>query len=124
MKKFGGLFLGIIFLLSSCNNAVVEKPNNLLDEDKMVDIIYDLALLEALKSQGNVNHESYPTIKEFLKNKYKLDSVTFAKNSKYYASDIKKYKKIYQRVLTRLDRENVKINGAKKEISPEGGIVK
>ena len=97
MKKLLLFFIGLVFVTSSCNNAAVEKPNNLLEEDEMVDMIYDLSLLDAMRNQGSFSQKKYPTSTEFLKQKYKIDSLTFAKNTLYYASDLKKYKRIYDR---------------------------
>jgi hypothetical protein len=125
MKKLFFPFLAIFILFTSCNEAVVKKPDNLIDEDKMVDIIYDLSLLDAIKTQGNATQQSYPTTSEFLKKKYKMDSVSFANNYKYYASDIKNYKKMYNRVKDRLNEENAKLNGRKLiKQSEEQGVVK
>lgn len=124
MKKLLLFFIGLVFVTSSCNNAAVEKPNNLLEEDEMVDMIYDLSLLDAMRNQGSFSQKKYPTSTEFLKQKYKIDSLTFAKNTLYYASDLKKYKRIYDSVKKRLDNESKKVNGGKKETLPDVGIVK
>lgn len=124
MKKNVLLFLGLLFIVLSCNNNGVEKPDNLLDEDQMVEIIYDLSLLDAVRSQNIGVPNLTPTANQLLKDKYKIDSLTFAKNTKYYASDIEKYKKIYEKVKSKLDKENEKINGKKQEIAVDGGVVK
>ena len=78
----------------------------------MVDIIYDLALLEAAKSQTS-GTLIYPKPIEFIKNKYKVDSLTFAQSTQYYASDIKDYKKMYNEVKERLNANTIKLNGGK-----------
>lgn len=124
MKKLLLPFFAIFLVFVSCNQSVIHPPENLIDENKMVDIIYDLSLLDAIKTQGN-NQQSYPSTSEFLKKKYQIDSVTFANNSKYYASDIKNYKKMYDRVKDRLNEENAKLNGGKLlQQSEEQGVVK
>lgn len=115
---FSVLFLG-------CNNSIVEKPKNLIDEDQMIEIIYDISLLDALKNQNIATDMSYPSTTELLKTKYKVDSLTFAKSSQYYASDYKKYKKIYEKVKIRLEEETKKINGGNPvPLNEEEGIVK
>ncbi|GEC78566.1 DUF4296 domain-containing protein [Flavobacterium aquatile] len=124
MKKLILLFIGLATLVSSCNNTGIEKPKNLLDEDQMVNIIYDLSLLDAIRSQNIGVQNLTPTANQLLKDKYKIDSLTFAKNSQYYASDVVKYKEIYDQVKLKLDRENEKINGKKTETPVDGGIVK
>lgn len=123
-KKIVLLSIIALFCASSCTNSVVEKPKNLVSEDQMVSMLYDLSLLDAIRIQSVTNKTKYPTATEFLKQKYKIDSLTFAKNSQYYASDIPKYKRIYERVKIRLEREKEKVVGKKKEITSEVGIVK
>lgn len=114
------LFLAIV----SCKDSVVPKPDKLIDEDQMVAIIYDLSLLDAMKSQ-NTAALKYPSSSEFLKKKYQIDSITFAKNSQYYAADIANYKKMYEKVKLRLTEENQKLSGGKMAVpNEEQGVVK
>ena len=79
----------------------------------MVDMLYDLSVLEAMKSAHVADYSSLPTNKQLLKQKYKTDSITFAKSSQYYASDIRKYKKMYEKVKERLTAESTKLNNGK-----------
>lgn len=122
MRKLVVVFT--VFLVLSCSKGI-EKPNNLIDEDDMVDMIYDISLLDAMKSQGVTTATSYPTMTQFLKNKYKVDSLTFAQSAQYYASDQKKYKEIYEEVKERLEEQTQKINGGTPTTpNPDQGIVK
>ena len=72
MKKTVLLFISLSFLVISCKDRVVAKPNNLLDEDQMVSIIYDLSLLDALRNQNTTGNTKYPTPTKFIKEKYKI----------------------------------------------------
>jgi hypothetical protein len=110
MKKYRLLFIAIALTTVSCKDEVLEKPKNLVERSKMVDIIYDLSILEAARTQ-TVGVQNYPKPTEFIKNKYKIDSLTFAKSTQYYASDIKEYKKMYDEVKERLAAESAKLNG-------------
>lgn len=98
-------------MAAACKDRPIKTPDNLIEESQMVDILYDLSVLDAMKSQGFGPDKNYPTPKELLKKKYKVDSLTFAENSKYYAADIKNYKKMYDKVKERLNEESAKING-------------
>jgi hypothetical protein len=124
MKKYILLFIAITLTTVSCKDEVVEKPKNLIERNKMVDIIYDLAILEAAKSQVS-GVQTYPRATKFIKEKYKIDSLTFAQSTQYYASDLKEYKKMYDEVKERLNVESKKLNGGRpvKE-NLEEGIVK
>lgn len=127
MKKFILLFTILIFATISCKDEIIAKPKNLISKDTMEAIFYDLALLEAARTQ-NSSVQNYIKPTEFIKNKYKIDSITFAKSTQYYASDIKEYKKMYEVVKERLVTENSKLKGGKgkKIIDPSqaNGIVK
>jgi hypothetical protein len=121
MRKLNLLLLAFCFVILSCKEDVVTKPKNLIEREKMVAIIYDLSVLEAAKSQtSGIYH--YPKSSQFLKEKYKVDSLTFAQSSQYYASDMKEYKKMYDEVKARLQTEYTKLNGVKpiKETTEQG----
>ena len=127
MKKYISLFAVLLFVATSCKEEIIPQPKNLIPKDKMEDIIYDLAILEAARTQ-NSSVQNYVKPTEFIKNKYKIDSLTFAKSTQYYASDIKEYKKMYDAVKDRLTAENAKLTGkdAKKTTKSieENGMVK
>jgi hypothetical protein len=124
MKKALFVLLVISFVTLSCKEEIVEKPKNLIERDKMKEIIYDLAILESARNQTSTTH-SYPKASVFLNEKYKVDSLTFAKSTQYYASDIEEYKKMYEEVKVRLDKENKKMNGTPIPVQNlEEGIVK
>ena len=118
MKKSIILFLCALSLLG-CNNSVVEKPDNLIDKDEMVDIIYDLSLLEGIRSSN------YNSLKErginpakYVYKKYNIDSLQFAKSDRYYASDIEVYAKIYEKVTARLENEKKLVDSLAK-VNPD-----
>ena len=97
-------FLAILFLAVSCGDKAVKKPDNLIEEDKMVNIIYDLSLLEAAKSQKPAVLDSNAVdVRNYIYKKYKIDSIQFAKSGQYYASDIANYRKIYANVAKKLE---------------------
>lgn len=107
--------LFFILVLAGCQNLGVEKPSNLIEKTKMVDILYDISLLEALKTQKINGGISSKEINEYIFKKYKIDSVQLVKSNKYYASDVVEYKKMYQQVKDRLDNESKKLEGEKIE---------
>lgn len=102
MKK-GVLFFILISLILSCKEEVVKKPENLIEKEIMVDVMYDLALLEAIKYQSPdaiETHKINPD--EYIYKKYKIDSAQFVQSNMYYASDYKEYKKMYDQINSRL----------------------
>lgn len=102
MTQIRNLLL-IIIICFSCNNAIEKKPKNLLDRETMTNIFYDLAILES--TQGflpKILSENQITPNKFIYQKYKIDSLDFVQNNRYYASDVELYKRIYDDVHKKL----------------------
>ena len=92
-------------MVVSCAEKVVEEPENLIPKEKMVDILHDLAILNATKTTiGAKLDESGIDIMEFLYKKYQIDSTQFSESDLYYASLPLEYQAIYTEVETRLDK--------------------
>ena len=62
----------------------------------MVDIFFDITVLEAMKSQTTLVLETNKiNPNTYIYKKYNIDSLQFANSDKYYASDVNKYKAIF-----------------------------
>ncbi|MFM7895767.1 MAG: DUF4296 domain-containing protein, partial [Flavobacterium sp.] len=102
MKQSFYVFFALVVV--SCSKNPVPKPDNLLDEETMVDIIYDVSILQATDgSMPQKLTESNIKMDQYIFEKYKIDSVTYRQNQLYYAGNARKYKKIYKKVLERLE---------------------
>jgi hypothetical protein len=115
MKKVA-VFMGLMVLLA-CTDTEIKKPEKLIDETVMSAIIYDLAVMDGMKSRNQLLSKNISS--EYIYKKYNIDSLQFAQNSRYYSADINKYKKIYETVSERLIQEKkvadslVKVRGQK-----------
>jgi hypothetical protein len=113
MGKYG--FFLILLGLSSCNENLMEKPDNLIDRGKMVDILADMAIANAAitANKSLVKDNNFrPT--EYVLTKYGIDSAQFVDSDRYYASIPIEYESIYQAVESKLDREKKEMELAKK----------
>lgn len=109
----------LIFSIVSCNDNTIEKPKNLIEKDKMIDILYDLSLLDAIKTQYIDGGISSQKANEYIYKKYNIDSLQLVQSNKYYASDIIEYKKMFEKVKSKLDEDNNKLtNPVTKTITP------
>lgn len=118
------IILCFLFLILGCKDAVLPKPKNLIDQPKMEAIIYDMSLLEAIKSQITMDKNKFSgKTKDYIYKKHKIDSLQFVKSNQYYAAlDIVEYKKMFDRVKDKINAENEKLGVAK---TPKNeGIVK
>ena len=119
MKKIV-LFLLILFGFSACNDQPVHKPKNLIPEKQMVEILYDMALLDAIRTQAPYS-PGKPTIntRAYIYKKYKVDSTQLVQSNRYYIAQIELYKKMYEQVNERLTKEK---EAAEKAIGKEEAI--
>ena len=100
-----------ILALLGCKEDLVNKPDLLIEKSKMMDIMYDLALLEAIKYQNPAVLDSNQIRpKQFIYKKYKIDSLQLAQNNKYYAADYKSYKVMFESVVKRIENEKKRVN--------------
>ena len=114
MRQLFILFFALFVV--SCSKNPVPKPDNLLDEETMVNILYDISLLQAIDgSMPNKLMEQDIKMDQYIFEKYKIDSTTYRQNQLYYAGDARKYKKIYDKVLERLEKENSGDKGVNQE---------
>jgi len=94
----------------------IYKPDDLIGNKKMVNILYDLHLSESLshyykgnnrKNQnGNKDKKTYFSSKDFYKDildKYEISDSTLSTSILYYSSFPKKYEKIYAQVSERIE---------------------
>lgn len=107
MKLFYSLFLTVI--LVSCSENAVPKPAHLLEKDEMINLLVDVALLQASEAAMPyyLNGKNIK-IATYIYDKYKIDSTTYYQNQKYYASKPADYKKMHQKVLEKLEQEKQK----------------
>ncbi len=117
MKKIIPIFI-LLTVLSGCKKELVKEPKRLIEREKMVNIMYDLSLLEAMKVEnpGLMDSIKY-TSNQYIYKKYKIDSVQFAQSNIYYAADYKEYEKMYNQIKTRLDNEKTQVNSLIKAIA-------
>ena len=109
MKK--SISLLAILALLGCKEDLVKKPDRLIEKSKMMDIMYDLALLEAIKYQNPAVLDSNQIRpKQFIYKKYKIDSLQLAQNNRYYAADYKSYKVMFESVVKRIESEKKRAN--------------
>lgn len=89
------------------------KPDNLIPEDQMVDIIAEIFLFNAAKFNYKALIEDSGVVPdEIIYKKFGIDSIQFVESNNYYGADIAKYLEIHQKV-------QAKLEAAKKEVEKE-----
>jgi Domain of unknown function (DUF4296) len=128
MKKII-VFVLVLATLMSCKKEIIKKPKRFIEKGVMVNIMYDLSLFDAIKYQSPATLDSAKiTPTQYIYRKYKVDSLQFAQNNKYYAADFKEYKKMYDEIASRVEKNKTnleaKIKAKKKKISEKAPISK
>lgn len=121
MKKIFLLFI-ILFLLTACgHDKPVPKPEKLLSEKEMENIMFDMALLQAMRSSApKVLDDNGVDVKNYIYKKYKTDSLTYNQNHTYYASRLDIYEDIQKKVTERLNKAKATQPKAKIENTKKG----
>ena len=102
-------------LLISCGEELIHKPDNLVPKDKMVDIIQEMAIINAAKSTNSdvlQKNDIDPT--GFILRKYDVDSLQFVESDRYYVSKPAEYQDIYEIVKNRLEAKGKAMGEAKR----------
>lgn len=114
MKNSIGIVFGMLLFLS-CVEHLIEKPENLIPEDKMVLILKEMAVLNAAKATnlGKLKDNGIePTT--FIFEKYKIDSAQYVDSDRYYSSLPLVYESFYKQVELRLEKQRVDLEADKK----------
>jgi len=102
MKKLILIFL--IFHSCGFTNDETLVPDNLISEEKMIDILYDMSLISVSKGiNKRILENNGVKPKKYILKKYNIDSLQFVVSNEYYSKDLERYLKIYEEVLNKLE---------------------
>ncbi|MDT0685177.1 DUF4296 domain-containing protein [Autumnicola psychrophila] len=100
------LFFLVVILFSGCRNIErTEKPDDLIGEEKMVDVLTELAILQSARNLNKTVLED-AGIKpyQYIYEKHDIDSLQLERSNDYYTENFTTYEIIFERVRDRLQR--------------------
>tara|TARA_Y100000992_G_scaffold265449_1_gene202818 strand:+ start:196 stop:564 length:369 start_codon:yes stop_codon:yes gene_type:complete len=102
----------ILCLFLCCQNIEFNnKPDNLIDEVLMEQVLYEATLIEVMKTFSDKNPKFIKTLgTPYFFIKYGIDSLQLAKSEEYYTKNPRKYQKIYMKVLLRMEKHKDSFN--------------
>ncbi|MDN3596194.1 DUF4296 domain-containing protein [Zunongwangia endophytica] len=105
MRFFKYSLIFVIFIGISCQDVKhVSKPNNLIPQDKMVDILTEIVLVNSARNYNKVMLEkSGIKPNQYIYQKFAIDSVQFEKSNEYYSENYNDYVSIFDKVKDSLD---------------------
>lgn len=123
MKKLFFIFILLAFILVSCDKPVYEKPKNLVKTKQMIDMLIDIHLADAtyieMRRDSVVRKSSSVNFYYSVLEKYQVPDSVFEKSFVYYASNPKKFEKMYREVMNKLSAMEQQFSGRKEELEFE-----
>lgn len=117
IKNITYLIVGI--LLWSCSESR-KQPANLIPQEVMIDIFYDMNMIQTIRNSDFKLYDSYNIDpEEYIYTKYNIDSLQFAESNKYYAFNPEEYEKMLDAVIERINTEKEKIEAGNPRTSSE-----
>lgn len=111
--------LGAVFF-AACGSSWIKKPDGLVSEKKMVDVLYDLHVANVIYQNKGYGEDGELVLKpeqyyySVLK-KYNIPDSLFEKSIVYYSSFPKEFEKIYAAVLDKANQAQEELKGPQQE---------
>ncbi|MCW8982319.1 MAG: DUF4296 domain-containing protein [Altibacter sp.] len=100
-----------------------ERPDDLISEEKMVDIFVDAYLMNAARSISvQTINESGIKLDSILYKKYAIDSLQFVKSNAYYTANLNGYIDLFTKVESRLQDIKEEKDSLQKVFQKEEGF--
>ena len=109
----------LVLLMLGCNNNKINKPpkpENLISKDKMVEVLYDMVLINTAKGSDRRTLERRGIVpQDYIFSKHNIDSLQFVESNDYYSYNIDVYDEIFSKVKSKLEKDKTRINKLKEE---------
>jgi len=114
------LYLSSLWMLPGCDEPPVERPENLIGEEKMIDMLVDIHLAEAAffsqrTRDSLVEKSSSADFYYSVLQKYEVPDSVFEKSFVFYASQPRDFEKMYRQVMNQINEMEQEFSGRKQE---------
>jgi hypothetical protein len=121
MKHYFAIVLIFLFAAYACSKPPVKKPQNLVDKDRMIDILVDVHLAEAAFNSRRhrdtvVGKSSSADFYYSVLQKHEVKDTIFEKSLVFYASQPRQFEKMYRQVMNQLTEIEQEFSGRKKDM--------
>jgi peptide subunit release factor RF-3 len=127
-KRFQILLFALVIAMSACDKPIVHKPDNLIKEKQMIDMLVDVHLAEAtfnkFRYDSAMRDNSAANFYASVLDKYEVPDTLFEQSYVYYASMPKKFEKMYREVMNKLSDQEQEFSGRKEELEFDGEAIK
>lgn len=120
MKKAIFIFVILVLAFVSCEESVVPKPEALIKEKKMIEMLADIHLAEAtftrFRYDSAMVHSTSANFYYSILDKYQIQDSVFEQSFVYYASTPKSFEEMYRKVMNKLSVLEQEYSGRKEEL--------
>ncbi len=121
MKKGTTILFFAVFTFFACSKPPVEKPENLIREDRMVEILVDAHIAEAAFNSRRhrdtiVGKSSSADFYYSILQKHGVQDSVFEKSLIFYASQPRRFEKMYRQVMNHLTQLEHEFSGRKEDL--------
>lgn len=120
MKNIIYILLVAIFAFVACEEPVVPKPENLIKEKQMIEMLADIHLAEAtftrFRYDTTMQHSTSTDFYYSILDKYQVPDTLFEQSFVYYASTPKSFEEMYRKVMNKLSALEQEYSGRKEEL--------
>jgi len=110
----------MLVILSACNKPIVPKPQKLIHEKQMIDMLVDIHIADEtykkFRNDSIMENNSAENFYYSVLAKYEVPDSVFEQSYVYYASTPKDFEKMYRKVMTRLSEMEQDLSGRRDEL--------
>ena len=100
------LLVAFAVVFMACENKAMKKPSNLISEDQMAAILYDMILINSAKGiNKQLLEKNIKNSEKYIYKIYKIDSLQFVESNAYYSYKSDSYKAIYEKIEKKLEAQ-------------------
>jgi hypothetical protein len=120
MKRQLIIFVFLLTGFISCDKLPIEKPENLISEKDMIEMLVDIHIAEAtfnhMRYDSLIKKSSSANFYYSILDKYQVPDSVFEKSFVFYASTPKQFEEMYQDVMNKLSETEQEFSGRKDEL--------
>lgn len=120
MNKLVVILSFLFVVISACDKLPIEKPEYLLTEKQMIEMLVDIHIAEATYVQmahdSIIRNSSAVNFYYSILDKYQVPDSVFEKSFIFYASTPKQFEEMYKDVMSKLSEKEQEFSGRKNEL--------
>ena len=116
MRKLGLFIFSFLFFAASCNEKAPQKPSSLVNEEKMVEVMVDMHLVETAHNlkllPPDTTGQAYNEMFERIYVTHEVAKVDFDSSLFYYSTQTEQMNVIYDKILEHLYELESEVNAS------------